>query len=237
MDSALEKKLRMLVDVFLIENAKLNLSAFRTPESCWTGNILDSLAVVGNSPLPQAGEGLGVRAGNKSSTSVVSILDLGTGGGFPLLPLAVSLPSARFTGMDATLKKIDAVGRIVEQMALKNVELICGRAEALGRVARHREQYDLVLCRAVAQIAVNLEYCSPFVRPGGRIILWKSMDVEEELKTSGHAQKELRCRLTAAHVYELPGDFGKRQLLIFEKAGKLPDMYPRAVGVAKKKPL
>ncbi len=169
--------------------------------------------------------------------SQLRVLDVGTGGGFPLLPLALSLPSAHFVGVDSTQKKIDAVRRITDQMGMKNVELIAGRAEVLGHEKKFREQFDVVTARAVAEINVLLEYCSPLVKPGGRIILWKSMNVDQELKESERVQKEFRCTLKDQHVYELPGDFGKRQLLIFEKTGKLSSAYPRAVGVAKKNPL
>lgn len=224
-----EQKLRKLVEIFLMENAKLNLSAFRTRESCWAGNVLDSLAslpVISAFPARLAG-----------GRFPLSILDIGTGGGFPLLPLAIALPDSGFTGLDATHKKICAVARIAESIGLKNVALACGRAETLGRTGRYREQFDIVTSRAVADINVLLEYCSPFARQGGKIILWKSMNTEDELKSSKRAQKEFRCAFESRRVYELPGDFGKRQLLIFRKTGRLSDKYPRAVGTAKKKPI
>ncbi len=229
----LEQRLHELVKFFLSENAKTNLSAFRTQESCWIGNILDSLAVLQlPSPLLSAAkDGGGVGGGG------VKILDIGTGGGFPLLPLAVSLPDAHLTGMDSTQKKIDAVQRIADALGLKNVDLLCGRAETLGHHPRYREQFDIVTARAVAEVNVLLEYASPFVKPQGKIILWKSMNIDRELHDSATSQKELRCKLVTQHVYELPGDFGKRQLLIFEKTGKISGNYPRAVGVAKKKPV
>lgn len=220
-----EKQLHELVGLFLAENATVNLSAFRTEEACWMGNITDSLAAL---------EKLKSLAASRSS---LAALDLGTGGGFPLLPLALSLPEVHFTGLDATRKKIDAVKRIANVMELKNVELIAGRAETLGHDRKYREQFDVVTARAVAEISVLLEYCSPFVKPGGHVVLWKSMDITGELKESERAQKELKCEFRSSHVYELPGDFGKRQLLIFEKTEKSSGKYPRAIGVAKKKPI
>ncbi len=216
----LHKQLRQLVTVFLAENAKVNLSAFRTADLCWTGNVLDSLAAL-----------------DVLTTPSFSLLDVGTGGGFPLLPLAIALPEARLTGMDSTEKKVDAIGRIAKTMGLRNVMLVSGRAEALGHDPAFRERFDVVTARAVADINVLLEYCSPFVKNGGRIILWKSMNAEQELKDSESAQKEMKCRFTATHVYELPGDFGKRQLLIFEKINVLQSKYPRTVGTPKKNPI
>ncbi|MFA6523518.1 MAG: 16S rRNA (guanine(527)-N(7))-methyltransferase RsmG [Candidatus Peribacteraceae bacterium] len=216
---ALESRLRELVTVFLAENAKLNLSAFRTEEQCWTGNVLDSLAALELPPFTGR------------------VLDLGTGGGFPMLPLALALPDVRCAGLDSVQKKVDATNRIIAAMNMQNAQCLCGRTEVFGRMPEHRERYDAVLARGVAEITVLLEYASPFLKPGGRIVLWKSMNVEEELKESGHAQKELYCRLLDRHVYELPGDWGKRQLLVFEKTAHLSGKYPREVGVPKKKPL
>ncbi len=211
--------------IFLDENTRINLSAFRTEESCWAGNILDSLSALGIFPQPA------------TSNSKLSLLDLGTGGGFPLLPLAISLPNIRFTGLDSTQKKMDAVRRIAKQMDLTNVELIAGRAEVLGHEKKFREQFNVVTARAVAEINVLLEYCSPLVKPGGKIVLWKSLNAGEELKASEKAQREFRCPFKESVVYELPGDFGKRQLLIFEKIGKLSEEYPRSVGTPKKNPV
>ncbi len=233
MDLPNEQRLHDLMKIFLKENEKVNLSAFRTEQACWTGNILDSLSLLETLPklftFP-----VRPRPGGHFS---LSILDIGTGGGFPLLPLALNLPNIHFTGLDSTQKKIDAVQRIADAMDLKNVELIGGRAETLGHDRKYREQFDSVTARAVAEINVLLEYCSPFVKPGGKIILWKSLDVDQELKDSEKAQKEFHCTLKDRHVYELPGDFGKRQLLIFEKTSKISAKYPRAIGLAKKKPI
>ncbi len=219
--SDLEPRLRTLVTVFLAENAKINLSAFRTEEQCWIGNVLDSLAAL---DLPQV-------------TSATKILDVGTGGGFPLLPLALTLPRAQLTGLDSVQKKVEAVGRIAYEMQLTNVRVVAGRAEEYGHNPEYREQFDIVTSRAVAELNVLLEYTSPFVKPGGIVLLWKSMNMEQELRDSLLARAELSCHLTGQHPYELPGDWGKRQLLIFTKAGKLSDKYPRDVGVPGKKPL
>lgn len=210
--------------VFLEENQKINLSAFRTEESCWTGNILDSLAFLEILPLLT------------TDHVPLTILDVGTGGGFPLLPLAICLPEGDFTGIDSVQKKIDAVRRISAFLKLMNVRLFCGRAEELGRDPMHREQYDLVLSRAVAALPTLLEYTSPFAKNGGYIVLWKSMDIEKELQESLLARAEFSCHLTKQHTYELPGGFGTRQLLVFQKTFALSKKYPREVGMPKKHP-
>lgn len=213
------------MNVFLEENTKLNLSAFRTEEQCWIGNILDSLPAVEHlSPM-------------SNPHSPITILDLGTGGGFPLLPLALLLPQSHWTGMDSIQKKIDAIQRIVDAMGMKNVDLICGRAEELGRDPEHREQYDVVTARAVAPLNVLLEYAAPLVKVGGKILCWKSLQIEQELQESLLARAELSCQLAEKVEYELPGDWGKRQILVFEKRHKTDKKYPRETGMPKKSPL
>ncbi len=165
------------------------------------------------------------------------LLDLGTGGGFPLLPLAICLPDTQCTGLDATEKKINAIKKIVQELGLRNVDLLTGRAEELGQDSRLREQFDIVTSRAVAPLNVLLEYCAPFVKTGGRIVLWKSLSIDEELTDSLLARAELSCHLIDQFRYTLPDGFGERQLLVFEKASALSKKYPRAVGVPKKNPL
>ncbi|MBI3336192.1 16S rRNA (guanine(527)-N(7))-methyltransferase RsmG [Candidatus Peregrinibacteria bacterium] len=207
-----EKTLRKLVEIFLEENKKLNLSAYRTEENCWIGNVLDSLAFLDM---------------NFSHHDIrcLSILDIGIGGGFPLLPLAISLPNVQFTGIDSTRKKIDAVQRIVHAMNLNNVTLKWQRAE------EHKTHYDIVLARAVAPLKKLLPLAAPLAKPDGHLVFWKSMHIDNELKESEPIQRKLGCVLIDKHVYELPEDgacppelceaerrWGKRQLLIFTVA-------------------
>lgn len=217
-------RLRALLETFLLENGKLNLSALRTEEAAWHGNILDSLpflALIEQAVIP----------------SPASLLDVGTGGGFPLLPLAVMLPETRCVGLDSIGKKMSAVRRIAEALGLSNVETIAERAEALGHDAAHRERYDAVTARAVAPLPTLLECTAPFARPDGCVVLWKSLHAEEEIAGSERAQAELRCRLEHRHVYDLGGTWGSRQLLVFRKHAGMPRIYPRAVGIPKKTPI
>ena len=225
LNPALEARLRELVRVFLEENAKINLSALRNEENCWIGNVLDSLALL--DVLPK----------EPPSAPHPCLLDVGTGGGFPLLPLAIALPQWTCIGVDAVAKKIRAVEGIVARLHLRNVRLAAGRTEDLGRDRQYRDRNEVVTARAVAPLRVLLEYCAPFACPGGLIALWKSLRVESELADSKHAQQILKCSLEGTHRYTLPGDFGQRHLLLFRKHGTTPGGYPRPVGIAKKKPL
>ncbi|TSC59354.1 MAG: 16S rRNA (guanine527-N7)-methyltransferase [Candidatus Peregrinibacteria bacterium Greene0416_62] len=180
-------------------------------------------------PLPPVEEGLGMEG--------LNILDLGTGGGFPLLPLAIALPQHHFTGLDSVRKKMDAVQRIVKMMKLSNVTLITGRSEELGHDPSHRKQYDIVTARAVAETSILLEYCAPFLKVGGHILLWKSMDIDEEISSALRAEEQLHLRRNPAISYDLGGIWGKRQILVYKKIKATPKEYPRPVGSAKMHPL
>lgn len=221
--TAYASALQSLCTTFLTKNSQLNLSALRTTELCWTGNILDSIAGI---PLiehyvPTNG----------------TILDIGTGGGFPLLPLATCMPNRQFTGLDSVQKKIDAIAEIAETEALKNVQFICSRTEDAGQNPALREQFDCVTSRAVAPLNTLLEYMAPFVKPKGHLLCWKSMHIQEESQASLDARSILDCHLVQTYQYALPQDFGNRQILVFQKLSSLSKEYPRAVGIPKKTPL
>lgn len=220
-----EPKLRELVSSFLQENAKLNLSAFRSQEHCWIGNVLDSIAL------------LQARDAYPQLQTMTSLVDIGTGGGFPLLPLGMCLPSVQCLGIDATQKKVDAVRRIVESLQLPNVKLICGRIESLAHSAEYREKADLVTARAVAPLSVLLEYAAPLLKVGGLCAFWKSTKVADELAGSAGAQKALQCLFVGTFTYDLPEDWGERTIVFFKKTAPTPADFPRRTGIPKQKPL
>ncbi len=226
MDARLHDTMEHLTRAFLAENASLNLSALRSFDQCWHGNVLDSLAFL--DALPR------LTVGRKEP---LTILDLGTGGGFPLLPLSLALPDADCHGIDATTKKIDAVARIAEALNLQNVTLHAGRAEELGRDPALRERCDIVTARAVAPLATLLEYAAPFLAVGGVCVFWKSTRTAEEERGALRAMELLSLRPLPPHAYVLPGKWGERRLLLYEKTAPTDERYPRAVGVAKKTPL
>lgn len=228
MDSYLEQKLRHLVTAFLAENEKLNLSAMRDEEKCWIGNVLDSMAIVDILPQVEA---------KMRTKKVNTMIDVGTGGGFPLLPFAIALPQVSCTGLDATGKKLKAIDRLTETLHITNIKTVLGRAEDAGRDPWYREKFDLVTARAVAEIRVLLEFMSPFANVGGVIALWKSLNVEAEIQAAETAEKTLGLKFLHRHTYTLPGDFGTRQLLLYEKISPTTKNYPRPNGEPKKNPL
>ncbi len=223
-----DQKLARLVDVFLAYNSQINLSAFRTPEHVRVGNVLDSLAFL------ESAEQL---LGKDWREQKLTILDLGTGGGFPLLPLAIVMPNARFVGLDAVRKKIDAVKAIAKELGIENAELVCNRAEDLARHEDVRAKFDIVTARAVAPLNVLLEYALPFLKVGGIAVFCKSLHIADELRASLSASTELRAKLTGNFTYTLPEDWGQRTILVFKKIEPTPEAYPRRNGLPKIKPL
>lgn len=165
------------------------------------------------------------------------VIDVGTGAGFPGIPLAILLPGIQFTLMDSLNKRITFLKDVVEKCGLKNVECIHSRAEELAKDEKYREKYDICVSRAVANLSILLEYCIPFIKKGGKFISYKSISSEEELSASKNAQNKLCCKLKNNISFELPDTDNKRNFLIFEKFDLTASKYPRNNGIPRKKPL
>jgi 16S rRNA (guanine527-N7)-methyltransferase len=220
----LQEAMERLLSVVLAENAHLNLTALRTPHRCRIGNIEDSLALLAAPWAKDCGAG-------------TTLFDLGTGGGFPLLPLAVVSGDWQCTGSDSIGKKLAAIERMAKELELKNVRTIQGRAEEIGRLPAHRDQHDLVTARAVAELRVLLEYMAPLAKVGGMIVCWKSLGAEAEITAASRAVNTLGLTALEPFRYCLSDDFGERQLLAYRKTRPTPGLFPRAVGEAKRQPL
>ena len=166
------------------------------------------------------------------------LLDLGTGGGIPGVPLACVRNDLHVTLLDATRKKLDAVGRIVAELELSNVETLWGRAETLARDETQREQYDAVTARAVAKLPTLVEYAAGFVRPGGQCWFAKSLDAAEcEVKEARRAAGQCALQYVKTHRFRLPGECGERAVVIYEKRGPLRKDLPRSPGRPRSTPL
>lgn len=168
--------------------------------------------------------------------SVTSLIDIGTGAGFPGIPLKILYPHLRITLLDALNKRILFLEHVIDVLGLENVELVHGRAEDLART-EHRESYDICVSRAVSQLNVLCEYCLPFINLGGRFISYKGAKTLEELEMSHNAinllgGKEIFVTDEAQLDIEV-----KRGFVIIEKIGNTPDKYPRKAGKPLKKPL
>ncbi len=215
-------QLNTLADIFLEWNQKLNLSAIRDREGVIMKHIVDSLLIM---------EYDQINAGQR-------ILDLGTGGGFPGLALAIVFPETNFVLVDATEKKIRAVESMADALGLKNVKCVAARAEELGRDKAHREQYDLVVARALAGFSTLLEYCLPFVRPGGHFIAYQGPELSESWQEFQAVAKKLSAQIIGCETAVLPDlDQSQRCFVSVEKLSVINKAYPRRIGIPKKKPL
>lgn len=165
----------------------------------------------------------------------LSILDVGCGGGFPTLPLAIVSPDCSFTALDSTAKKLNFVAQMANVLSLPVVTL-SARAEEVALAPDHREKYDLVISRAVARLPMLCELCLPFVKVGGRFIALKGADGEAELAEAESAIQKLGGRLISAKAFAL-GDAGGRVILEIEKIRATSAAYPRAFAKIKKAPL
>jgi 16S rRNA (guanine527-N7)-methyltransferase len=166
-----------------------------------------------------------------------NLVDIGSGLGFPGLALAVVMPGAHVVVVDSVRKKMEAAARIASDLAIENIECVWGRAEEIAeRGSPHREAFDLVTARALADLGVLLEYASPLLQQGGHLVAWKGTPSDAELAGAVATAPVAAMSLPAAQRVE-PFRGSRRALYISEKQGATPERLPRRAGVALKKPL
>ena len=164
-----------------------------------------------------------------------NILDLGTGAGFPGIPLKIYYPNINITLLDSLNKRVGFLNEVIDALKLSNAKAIHGRAEDFARDKDHREKYDLVVSRAVANASTLSEYCLPYVKVGGYFIAYKSKDSDDEIKESKNAIKKLGGNLE--EVYKFDIEDNGRSFMIIKKEVPTPNLYPRKAGTPSKKPL
>jgi 16S rRNA (guanine527-N7)-methyltransferase len=200
-------------------NERINLTAITDPREIVTRHFLDSL-----------------RCALSWGAAPASLIDVGTGAGFPGLPLKILRPELQLTLVESIAKKASFLSAIAGELGLDGVVVLAERAEVAGRDPAHRERYDVAAARAVADLRVLAEYCLPLCRVGGRFLAPKGTQIEPELAAAGPAIAALGGRLVAVEPAELPG-VEPRALVVIEKAAPTPPQYPRAPGVPAKRPL
>lgn len=165
------------------------------------------------------------------------VIDIGTGAGFPGIPLAIVFSDAEFTLVDSINKKIQFLNNAIKKCRLDNIKTVHSRSEDLGHNDNYREQYNYCVSRAVANMSILLEYCIPFVKKGGKFIAYKSGKADNEIIQSTNAQKKLSCEFYKSYSFEIPETDISRKFVIFNKIDCLSEKYPRQAGKARKNPL
>lgn len=203
-------------------NKVMNLTAIVEWKEVITKHFVDSLSLV--------------NAVSQLERNGYSIIDVGTGAGFPGIPLKIAFPNLNITLLDSLNKRVKFLNEVSNQLSLKGISAIHGRAEDYGRDRVYREKFDLCVSRAVANMSTLSEYCLPFVKKDGYFIPYKSGKIEEELKQSEGAIKKLGGRIEEVITFSLP-NADERSLVKIKKNEVMSKIYPRKSGMPAKEPL
>jgi len=202
-------------------NEKMNLTGITERAAVYEKHFYDSLTVSLAADL--RGE--------------VALADIGSGAGFPSIPLKIAFPQLKITIVDSLAKRIRFLEEVGSSLKLEDVSCIHGRAEDVARLPAHRDRYDVATARAVARLAGLNELCLPFVRAGGSFVAMKGSDLSEEIEESRFSIKQLNGELQEVRRLELPIERSERHLVLIRKVRPTPKSYPRKAGVPLKMPL
>lgn len=202
-------------------NQKINITAIENDEEIYIKHFLDSVVLFDENNIDEK----------------KSIIDVGTGGGFPGLPLKILNNNYNVTLLDSLRKRIDFLKIVISELKLEDVNLIHGRAEDYGQDNNYREKFDICVSRAVAPLNVLCEYCMPFVKVGGYFAAYKSESISEEILNSQNAINKLGGRIKDIKEIKIPGTEIIRKIIIIEKTALTEKIYPRKAGKPSKDPL
>lgn len=214
-------KFQLFKEELLYWNERINLTTITDDREIAIKHFLDSL-----SPLKEEGCLIEGR-----------VIDIGTGAGFPGIPLKIMMPALEVTLLDSLKKRLNFLDGVIEKLALENIRTLHGRAEDYGNAPEHREAYDYAVSRAVARMPVLLEYALPFVKVGGYFICQKGPGITEELEVSKKALEVLGGEVSRIEEVELPFVERGHHVVMIKKTQKTPKKYPRQAGKPGKSPL
>ena len=207
-------------DMLVEGNKVMNLTAVLEPEEAVDRHFLDCIAPVAQGIIPEG----------------VKIVDVGTGAGFPGLPLLIARPDIKITLVDALNKRLNFIRSVLDELGLE-AEIVHMRAEDFSRKPEYREQYDLAVARAVASVSPLMEYLLPCVRRGGVAMCWKGPDIAQEAEAARKAIFLLGGKARQPIGYEIPNRDWQHNLFIVDKVNNTPKTYPRKAGMPSKNPL
>lgn len=208
-------------DILVEWNKVMNLTAITDYKDVVEKHFLDSLSIERILNLD----------------GIKTVMDVGTGAGFPGIPLKIIYPELKVTLLDSLNKRVKFLNEVIRQLELKNIDAIHGRAEDIGKNENYREKYDLCVSRAVANLATLSEYCMPFVKVGGVFVSYKSGDIDEEVLKSKKAVSLFGGKIEEVVKFQLPGTDINRAFVKIKKIKEMPRKYPRKSGIPSKEPL
>lgn len=217
------EKIQNFVQLFKFYNAHTNLVSKNDEQYIYEKHIYDSFA-------------LSLFIQKYKIDNDATVLDIGTGGGFPSIPLSILYPEMKITPLDSIAKKIGFIEFVQKELRLDNLLPVCKRVEEVDD--SFRSSFDVVTSRAVASLNTLLEYTIPFVKVGSYFVAFKSKNIDSEIEQAKNAFKILNCKVVDKITYVLPTDEAlTRELVIIKKLAETPDCYPRKMGLPRKKPL
>lgn len=209
-------------DLLIQWNKVMNLTGITEYKEVVQKHFIDSLSIVKAFDQEYFYEG-------------TSMIDIGTGAGFPGIPLKIAFPNLKITLLDSLNKRINFLNEVISSLSLDNIEAVHGRAEDFSKQSKYREKFNFAVSRAVSNLSTLSEYCLPFVKVDGYFISYKSEKADEELKMADNAIVTLGGKFEDKKDFDLSGNF--RNLIIIKKVNPTPSKFPRKSGLALKKPL